>query len=209
MPVKLECGLPLAKLSAFADGELPAPERIELERHLSTCSSCLARASDLRAGSALVRAGMEIVTDEVDFSDFSAQVMARLAPQRVSFAEQWKVRLSELLRYRRGALISVAAAAAALIAVLPWILSGSSTEGYASQRMALQSVSTDPEAHVAPVIMQGDRGNAIIWLVSHHHGSEPAEVSPQASEFGQPEMESKPPATQPKINQERPRGGEL
>jgi hypothetical protein len=149
---------------------------------------------------------MEIVTDQVDFSDFSAQVMARLASEPVPLAEQWRVRLRELLRYRRGAVISLAAAAAALVAVLPWILNGSSTEGYASQRMALQSVSTDPEAHVAPVIMQGDRGNAIIWLVSHHHESEPAEIS---SEPQQPEMESKPPALQPKINQERPRGGEL
>jgi hypothetical protein len=152
---------------------------------------------------------MEMVTDEVDFSDFSAQVMSRLAPEQVPLAEQWRVRLGELLRYRRGAVISLAAAAAGLIAVLPWILNGSSTEGYASQRMALQSVTTDPEAHVAPVIMQGDRGNAIIWLVSHHHGSEPAEISTEAPELQQPEMESKPPVAQPKINQERPRGGEL
>jgi hypothetical protein len=70
--------------------------------------------------------------------------------------------------------------------------------------MALQSVTTDPDAHVAPVIMQGDRGNSIIWLVSHHHESESPDPEDQAGQTQQPQTGPK-----PKINQERPRGGEL
>lgn len=203
MPVKVDCGRSLSKLSAYVDGELPSSDRLELEGHLPTCLNCVARVRDLRAGSALVRAEMEMLTSQADFSGFATQVMARLDPERVPFWEQWRVRLPELLMYRRGALISLAAAAAILVAALPWMLRSNSGEGYAGQRMALQSVSTDPDAHVAPVIMQGDRGNSIIWLVSHHHDSELAEIPDQAGQL-QPEA-----GTTPKINQARPRGGDL
>lgn len=204
MPVKLDCGRRLSKLSALVDGELTPAERVELERHVSTCPSCLARVSDLRAAAGLVRASMEMLVNQADFSNFSAEVMARLGPERVPLLEQLGVRVRELLSYRRGVLISVAAAAAVILAALPWILSSSSTEGYASQRMALQSVTTDPDAHVAPVIMQGDRGNSIIWLVSHHHESEIPRPEDQAGRPQPPQT-----GTKPRINQERPRGGEL
>jgi hypothetical protein len=45
-------------------------------------------------------------------------------------------------------------------------------EGYARQQMAVESVSTEPDAKVAPVVMTNDKGDAIIWLVSSE--AEPA-----------------------------------
>jgi len=36
-----------ARLSEYADGELPADERVELERHLETCGECRATVGDL------------------------------------------------------------------------------------------------------------------------------------------------------------------
>jgi hypothetical protein len=74
--------------------------------------------------------------------------------------------------------------------------------------MAVQAVSTDPEAHVAPVVMSGERGNAIIWLVSHKHvmeGTQPA-AEFQLDDLGK---EARPEQPKAKINQERPHGGEL
>lgn len=215
MSPKSSCEVFIPKLSAFIDGELSRRERVDVERHLASCKTCVARAADLRAESALVRVGMEMLTDEVDFRDFSQRVMARLTPERPPLLERWKLSLGELFTYRRPVLVSIGAAGMAVAVVLVGVfIGGNALEGYASPRMAVQAVSTDPEAHVAPVVMKSEGGDAIIWLVNHRHGLEQSSGGPgedvQTEEL---DMEAKPAKQvappKPKLNQERPRGGEL
>ena len=192
------------QLSSFVDGELRSSERTVVEEHLASCSSCAGQVSDLRAQSSLVRLAMEMQTDEVDWRAFTKEVMARVGPARVPWAERLNVAVRELFTYRRGAMMGVAAAAAALIVSLPLWMSRTASDGYAGERMALHSVSTNPAAHVAPVVMAGERGDAIVWLVSHRHvleGEPEADVGEE-----QPNDEAGAPV---KMNQERKHGGEL
>ena len=46
---------PHDRLSAFLDGELPAPERAEVEGHLRTCAECARALEDLAAVDAMAR----------------------------------------------------------------------------------------------------------------------------------------------------------
>lgn len=216
MPRSSSCEAFIPKLSPFIDGELSRRERVGVEKHLATCSTCVARAADLRAESALIRVGMEMLTDEVDFRDFSQRVMARLTPERPPLLERWKLSLGELLTYRRPVMISIGAAGMAAAVVLVSLLTPSNArEGYASPRMAVQAVSTDPEAHVAPVVMKSEGGDAIIWLVNHRHVLEQSSGPGEDVQTEELDMEAKPgkqlppPKAKPKLNQERPRGGEL
>jgi len=196
-------------LSAFIDGELVSAQRLELERHLSTCAKCAARADDLRATSTLIRVGMEMRADEADFSDFADKVFARITPERLPWLEQWKLSLSELLTYHRTAMVSslVAAGIAVLIAV-PLALRARQPAGYASPELAVQLVSTVPDAHLAPVVMKGDQGT-IIWLVNHRHTlvmapqAEPTTNGSQEADGGEAAGQN------PSLKQQRPRGGEL
>src|SRR5262249_42690335 len=175
-------------LSAFIDGELVPARRVELERHLSTCPGCAALMDDLRATSTLIRVGMEMRADEADFSDFADKVFAKVTPERLCWLERWKLSLSELFTYHRTAMVSslVAAAVAVLLAV-PLALSARQPAGYASREMAVQQVSTVPDAHLAPVVMKGDKGT-IIWLVNHRHtlvtGSQGEPAAPNGSQEG-------------------------
>jgi anti-sigma factor RsiW len=211
----MSCEVFIPKLSPFIDGELSRREREDVEKHLAACKTCVARAADFRAESALIRVGMEMLTDEVDFRDFSQRVMARLTPERPPLLERWKLSLGELFTYRRPVMVSIGAAGMAAAVVLVSLLTrGNGLEGYASPRMAVQAVTTDPEAHVAPVVMKSEGGDAIIWLVNHRHGLEQSSGGPgedvQTEEL---DMEAKPTQQvappKPKLNQERPRGGEL
>jgi anti-sigma factor RsiW len=209
MPLNPVCESFIPKLSPLMDSELPAAERVQVESHVASCSECAARAADFRAESALVRLGMELLADEADFRDFSKNVMARIAPEPVPLRERWRVSLSELFTYRRGMMVSFAGAAAALLALAPMLLRSGVPEGYASERMAVQAVSTNPDAHVAPVVMSGDRGNAIIWLVSHKHVLEGKPAPLENSQADAQDTEAHPEPLNTKMNQERPRGGEL
>ncbi len=208
MPVDSACEKFIPKLSPFMDGELPPAERVRLEAHLVSCTQCTGRAADLRAESALMRLGMELLADEADLRDFSKNVMARIAPEPVPLRERWRVSLRELFTYRRGMMVSLAGAAVALVALAPVLLRSGAPEGYASEKMAVQAVSTDPDAHVAPVVMSGDSGNAIIWLVSHKHVLE-GRAAPESPESEALDSEAHPEQLKTKMNQERPRGGEL
>ena len=203
MPSAADCRALREQLSAFVDGELPASQRISVERHLASCATCSGRVADLRAGSGLLRIGLELRADEVDWRDFTKGVMARIAPAPVLFAERWRVSLRELFTYRRGTLATALAAGVAIIALAPVLLRSPAPNGYARQTMAVQSVSTNPDAHVAPVVMAGEHGNAIIWLVSHKHvleGKAPYEQSDGVdNETGRPL----------KVDQERKKEGEL
>src|SRR5688572_6256964 len=107
-------------LSPYIDGELAPTERVSVERHLAVCKECTMRTADLRAESGLLRVGMEMLTDEVDFKDFSREVMARITPEKPPLIERWRLSVAELFTYhRRLMLTSLATAAAVAVATLP------------------------------------------------------------------------------------------
>jgi anti-sigma factor RsiW len=196
-------------LSPFVDGELSSGERQTVERHLSVCKDCTGRVADFRAESGLVRLGMEMLADDVDFKDFANKVMARVTPQKLPLLERWKLSLNEMFEHQRGAFVaSMVGAAAALVIALPLILRGQAPLGYASQQMAVQAVETEGQAHVSPVVMTPGGGDAIIWLVD-----QPVEAAPNeaASEELDEELDMEGGAQENKkpLNPERPEGGPL
>lgn len=156
-------------LSPFIDGELAPDERQTVERHLTACKDCPGRVADLRAESGLVRIGLEMAADEVDWSGFSQKVLARVTPEKPPLMDRLKASFSEMFLYQRGTLISGMAVAAAVAVVATTVLlrDPASTAGYAQEQMAVDTVKTHPSAHVAPVVMESDQGSAIIWLVDH------------------------------------------
>jgi anti-sigma factor RsiW len=216
------CKTFLPQLSPFIDGELSPADRTAVERHLSACQACAGRVADLRAESGLIRIGLEMAADDVDFSDFAQKVMARVTPERPPLWERLKLSVSEMFTYQRGPLVTglVAASVVALVAV-PLLTRETYPVGYARERMELTSVSTDSEAHVSPVVMYTDKGDAIIWLVDHpDHGAEatPAPQAPQApaapgapAQDGEGANPAKKPEAAPGkvLDQQRPSGGEL
>jgi anti-sigma factor RsiW len=162
-------------LSPFIDGELAPSERVNVERHLAACRRCTASAADLRAASGLLRHSIDLSADEVDFKDFAQKVMARVTPEQPPLLERWKLSLSELFTYHRGAMISSLATAAILLAIgLPLLLKDRTPLGYAAPQMAVETVSIDEKARVAPVVMEVGDGNAIIWLVDSPAGQDEA-----------------------------------
>jgi hypothetical protein len=156
---------------------------------------------------------MEMQADEADFSDFFDKVRAKIKPDSLPVLQGWKLSLSELFTYHRVAMISsLATAAVAAVIAVPFYLQNPSPEaqGYASAQLSVMQVSTHPDAHVAPVVLNGDKGNTIIWLVNHRHVLDSSEQSPTADEKQNENLDSgvEPIQKQP-LKQERPRGGEL
>jgi len=178
--MKPEC-LPLFdSLSPFVDGELSPADRVRVEQHLASCGDCTGRVADLRAESGLLRVGMEMLTDDVDFSGFSQAVIAKVGPAKLPLFERLKLSWSERFTYQRGMMLGALGAAAALAVVTAvGLSSGGGPAGYANERMALHSVTTDDEAHVAPVVMQTESGDSIVWVVDHAHVQVPDASVPQ------------------------------
>jgi len=191
-------------LSPFVDGELDPSERVLVERHLSACHECTGRVADMRAESGLIRHGLDLAADQVDFKDFAQKVMARLEPHKPPLGERLRVMFSEIFLYQRTAMVSslAGAAAVAAVAIPALILWSSIPEGYSRPQMAVESVTTEPEAKVAPVVMTNDKGDAIIWLVS-------SEAKPVESEQAQPSPDSGSAVDEKTLNQKKPSGGEL
>lgn len=185
-------------LSAHLDGELSPGARVALERHLAACPGCALRLSDLRAVGAALRVHLEGQADRADLSDLASQVLARLQPHRPSLSERLRVTWTEWRTYRPGTLVGglgLAAAALALFLVAPErpgvpLGTGSSP--------SLQAVSTDEQAHVAPVVLKTEGGDAIIWLVDH---PDRPSLSVGNGDASVPEVAPAPPP--------RPKGGEL
>jgi hypothetical protein len=159
--------------------------------------------ADLRAESGLVRVGLDMLADEVDFKDFSLKVMARITPERPPLWERLKVSASELFTYKGPVLAGgFAMAALALVLGLAFTMRAGAPTGYGAPEVAVEAVSTDEGAHVAPVVMKTDEGT-IIWLVDHE--DKPGlNVAPDSGKpAGAPEEHNAPAAPQ------RPNGGEL
>lgn len=193
-------------LSPYIDGELSPAERVHVERHLAACRECTGRTADLRAESGLMRVGLEMAVDEVDFKDFAQKVMARVTPEKPPLMERLKLSLSEMFLYQRTAMFSSLATAAVLALVaVPLLLRDGAPVGYAAERMTVQSVRTYEPAKVAPVVMETDNGGAIIWLVDQDtHGASPApdEDEEHSDEL---ELDAPPKAQEPQA----PKGGTL
>lgn len=204
------------QLSPYIDGELSPADRVNVERHLSACRDCASRAADLRAESALLRVGLEMAVDEVDFKDFTQRVMARVTPERPPLLERLRISLSEMFLYHRTAMVSSLATAAVLALVLIPLLASQNDVplGYGADRMRVRAVRASEGAKVAPVVLEGDDDNTIIWVVdqdtqpSHDasavkkpQGAHADEADEQDAD-GEP-LKNKVPAQNP------PKGGEL
>ncbi|OJT16967.1 hypothetical protein BO221_46950 [Archangium sp. Cb G35] len=201
-------------LSPYIDGELSPTDRINVERHLGACRDCASRAADLRAESALLRVGLEMAVDEVDFKDFTQRVMARVTPERPPLLERLRISLSEMFLYHRTAMVSSLATAAALaLVVIPMVMNQNDAPmGYGADRMRVSAVRATEGAKVAPVVLESDDGNTIIWVVDQdaapaHDGSEsrPKAGTPpdESDELDGEPLKKGPAKTVP------PKGGEL
>jgi anti-sigma factor RsiW len=171
-------------LSPYIDGELSPADRVNVERHLSACRDCASRAADLRAESALLRVGLEMAVDEVDFKDFTQRVMARVTPERPPLLERLRISLSEMFLYHRTAMVSSLATAAVLaLVVVPLVVNQDDVPmGYGADRMRVRAVRASEGAKVAPVVLESDDGNTIIWVVDQDtapaHDASAAEPRP-------------------------------
>lgn len=154
-------------LSPYVDGELSPEERQAVERHIAADKESAAQVADFRAASGLTRLSFEMLSDEQDFSEFANQVMARVTPQKLPVFERLKLSMSEMFTYQRGTLVTAGAMAFALALMAAAVvkLSGGDTEGYANARVEVQTVSVDHDARVRPVVMETEKGDAIIWMV--------------------------------------------
>lgn len=169
-------------LSPFIDGELSVSERTGVERHLAVCAQCTMRAADLRAESSLVRVGFEMLADEADFKDFSQKVLARVTPEKPPLLERLRIGLTEAFTYQRRIWVtSMATAAVAVLATLPFVLRDRTPAGYGAKRLEVHAVTSDDEAHFSPVVWKTESGDTIIWSV---------EKSDDAAKPGEPGTET-------------------
>jgi anti-sigma factor RsiW len=191
---------------------------VNVERHLTACKECTGRTADLRAESGLLRVGLEMAVDEVDFKDFAMKVMARVTPEKPPLLERLKLSLSEMFLYQRTVMLSsLATAAVVLLVAVPLLLRNKAPVGYAAEHMTVQAVRTYDTAKVAPVVMETDNGSSIIWLVdeeTHLHKATPAHLNDE-SRSDELEMDENPMAPKstrpvPAANDaETPKGGSL
>ncbi|NOK05839.1 MULTISPECIES: anti-sigma factor [Myxococcus] len=201
-------------LSPYVDGELSSGERVNVERHLAACRDCTGRAADLRAESGLLRVGLDMAVDDVDFKDFTQRVMARVTPDKPPLMERLKLAVSEMFLYQRTAMISSLATAAVLLLVgVPLLTSDRAPVGYASERMTVKSIQPYRNAEVAPVVMETDNGGTIIWLVDEDSdvlspGAEKGERQDQTG-VGQPDASGRNGPARPAPDAPRPSGGSL
>ncbi|MBU8899682.1 hypothetical protein DRW03_25030 [Corallococcus sp. H22C18031201] len=207
-------------LSPYIDGELPPAERVTVERHLTACRDCTGRAADLRAESGLLRVGLDMAVDDVDFKDFAQKVMARVTPEKPPLLERLRLALSEMFLYQRTAMLSSLATAAVLVLVgLPLLLSQRAPVGYAGERMTVKAIQPYAGAHVAPVVMETDNGGSIIWMVDEQEapdanggGARPPRDEADSEELGMEPDTQAPGATPAKPagpGAPRPTGGAL
>lgn len=155
-------------LSPFIDGELTPEERQQVETHLAANKESAMQVADFRAASGLMRLTFEQQADQEDWKDFSNQVLAKLTPEKAPLLERIKTSLSEMFTYQRGAFVGAMVTAALMVTVgaTAFLMgSGSKPAGYANERMQVQTVKVEQGARVAPVVMETEGGDAIIWMV--------------------------------------------
>lgn len=172
-------------LSPYVDGELSPEERQAVERHIAADKDSAAQVADFRAASGLTRLSFEMAADEQDFSDFANQVMARVTPQKLPLFERLKLSLSEMFTYQRGTLVTAGAMAFALAAAvgIGFNMRGAGPlDGYANPVVEVQTVQVDGDAQVRPVVMETEKGDAVIWMVDEKKDEAKKKQSPTRSE---------------------------
>jgi anti-sigma factor RsiW len=155
------------QLSAYLDGEVSPSVRVAVEAHLAACGDCRSRLAALGAVGALVRTQVEGRAERVDFSGLADRVLFKLEAERPSLAERLRVAWEEWRTHRPGILVGgmgLVTAGLALLLLVPEQVAD--TTELRSGAM-VRSVSTDEQAHVAPVVLKTEGGDAIIWLVDH------------------------------------------
>jgi len=184
----------IPQLSPYVDGELSPAERVHVERHLAACRDCTGRAADLRAESALLRVGLEMAVDEVDFKDFTQKVLARVTPERPPLLERLRISLSELFLYHRTAMVSslVTAVLVALVGVPLLLRQDDVPMGYGGERMRVRAVRASEGAKVAPVVLESEDGNTIIWVVDQESQEERKPGKTQADPHDADELDGEP-----------------
>lgn len=170
-------------LSAYVDGELSPEERREVEAHLAVNKESAMEVADLRAAAGILRLSLEQKADEEDWKDFSGNVMSRLVPEKLPFFERLQLSASEMFTYNRPVMLtaSLAGAFAAAVAVAV-TLQVAPRVGYGQERLEVQAVKVEQGAHVAPVVMQTDNGDAIIWTVETRTDAGPRAPDDERSE---------------------------
>lgn len=153
-------------LSPYVDGELPVSDRQKVEQHLAANKESAMQVADMRAAGGLLRVAMEMRADEVDWKDFTQNVMAGIGPEKLPLWDRVKLAVSETFFYQRPMILTAVATAAvvALVAV-PLAMRGQLGPGYGNAKPEIQSVSVEKNATVKPVVMQTADGDAIIWMV--------------------------------------------
>ncbi len=174
-------------LSAYADGEVDARERAQVELHLSACPDCKARLEDLKALSQVIPEHFLAKAEEVDFSGFADAVMRKVTPEKPGFWERLRIAWSEVLTYHRTAVISSAVTAVLTLAVAVPLVYRFATAQQAVPQAVLQELQLD-DPRIRPVVMQMDNGKTLIMLVQQPDG----EASPA-----------------PDLTPEPPKGGDL
>jgi len=174
-------------LSAYADGEVDAKQRAQVELHLSGCADCRTRLDDLKALSQALSQRLSEQADALDFSRFADQVMAKVTPERPGPLERLRIAWSEVLAYHRTALVSSLATAAVTLAVAVPLVYRYATGRAVEPEVIVQDLQID-DPRVKPVVMRMDNGKTLIMLVR-----QPAEGE----------------APVPDFTPEEPQGGEL
>jgi len=174
-------------LSAYADGEVDARERSQVELHLSGCKDCKARLEDLKVLSQIVPEHFLAKAEEVDFSGFADAVMAKVTPERPGFLERLRVTWSEILTYHRTAVLSSMATAAVTLAIAVPLVYQYATAQAVMPQAVLEDLRLD-DPRIRPVVMQMENGKTLIMLVQ-----QPAEEE----------------APTPDVTPEPPKGGDL
>ncbi len=172
-------------LSAYADGEVDAKERAQVELHLSGCDDCRARLADLQALSGNLSAHLMAQAEQADFSRFADRVMARIGPEQPGLLERLRVAWSEILAYHRTAVVSSLATAAVTLAIAVPLVYKYATEQAVAPEVIVQDLQID-DPSVKPVVMQLDNGKTLIMLVRQptEAGMPVPDVTPQPPKGG-------------------------
>lgn len=177
-------------LSPFVDGELTPKERAQVEQHLAANRESAMQVADFRAASGLMRLTFEQQADQEDWSDFSNQVLAKLTPEKPPLLERITASVTEMFTYQRRMMVGVMVTASLMVAVasMAFLMGSSRGAGYANDRMKVQAVKVDQGAKVAPVVMETEGGDTIIWMVD----KPPAKVAPQGEESEEVDSDPQP-----------------
>ena len=158
------------ELSAHLDGELSPGARVAVEAALASCLACSARLAELRALGVLLRRRFEAHAEATDMSGFAASVLSRLQPYRPPLGERLSVAWEEWRTHRPGAVfggLGLTAAAVLAVLLLPQAPRPEAVADTGRLHPTVETVSTDEQSHIAPVVLKTEGGDAIIWLVDH------------------------------------------